>query len=237
MARPSERPPRVRSGILFIFDLDGTLYRTETSFLPAVLEVFRQQGLASPDRDDVMSLVGEPLARQNEWLGAHGLPKEALPLLEEAEFRLIRDAGELYPGVFEALACLRERGHTLVICTNGREVYARAVLEACGILDLFDEVRARRPEDADKAGMVADLLSRIPHQRAIVVGDRFHDVLAARANGCLAVGAAYGYARPGELAGADCVLSPFRALLELQWSLGPAPRPPAEAQHPAMGPW
>jgi len=142
-------------------------------------------------------------------------PQGALPLLEEAEFRLIRDAGELYPGVFEALACLRERGHTLVICTNGREVYARAVLEACGILDLFGEVRARRPGDTEKAGMVADLLGRIPHPRAIVVGDRYHDIAAARANGRAAVAATYGYARPGELALADHLISAFPELAVL----------------------
>lgn len=129
MTRPSEHPPRPRSGVFFIFDLGGTLYRSETSFLPAVPEVFERYGLASPDRDDVISLVGEPLGRQNEPLEAHGLPKESLPLLEEAEFRLVRDAGELYAGVPETLACLRERGHTLVVCTNGQEVYARAILE------------------------------------------------------------------------------------------------------------
>ena len=157
----------------------------------------------------------DPLERQIAWLEARGLPSEGIARLDETEFRLIREVGELYPGVPETLACLRELGHTLVMCTNGREVYARAVLEPRGLLGLFAEVRARRPEDADKAGMVADLLSRIPHERAMVVGDRYHDIAAARANGCVAVAATYGYARPGELALADHLISAFPELAAL----------------------
>jgi phosphoglycolate phosphatase-like HAD superfamily hydrolase len=53
--------PRVGapSGALLIFDLDGTLYRTETSFLPAVLELFDRHRLSRPDRNEVLSPVGD----------------------------------------------------------------------------------------------------------------------------------------------------------------------------------
>ena len=44
---------------------------------------------------------------------------------------------------------------------------------------------------------------KIHPQTAVMVGDRHHDIDAAHANGCLAIGVTYGYGSADELSHAD----------------------------------
>ena len=56
---------------VLIFDLDGTLFHTETVIVPAVREAFALHGLAPPPDDEICSLIGRTWAEYEPWL--HGL--------------------------------------------------------------------------------------------------------------------------------------------------------------------
>ena len=206
------------SATLLIFDLDGTLYRTETSFAPAVAQVLRAFSVHVPPNDELHAFIGEPFDVFVEWLEHLRLPihrGKLREMLAEAELRFVRECGALYPGVRGALVRLRDRGCRLTLCTNAGELYTNTVLSTCGIENLFREICCRRPSGDTKATMVAGLTKRTPHSRAYVIGDRYHDLLAGRRAGCTVIGACYGYARPGELASADHIISSFAELLTL----------------------
>jgi phosphoglycolate phosphatase len=47
------------------------------------------------------------------------------------------------------------------------------------------------------------------------VGDRRHDMEAGRKNGILTIGCAYGFARPGELDGADRIITNVAELRDI----------------------
>jgi phosphoglycolate phosphatase len=196
---------------ILIFDLDGTLFHTETVTVPAAREAFEAHGLAPPDDAEICSFIGRTSAEYNAWLRTLCPPPAAERILTaaaERELELIGERGRLYPGVPEALAELRGAAAKLALCSNGSGRYVEAVLAAHRIDGFFDIVRFRRPGDTAKPQMVGEVLGQLPdgpRQPGVVIGDRNDDVEAARAHGLLAVGCAYGYGARGELDAADAV--------------------------------
>jgi phosphoglycolate phosphatase-like HAD superfamily hydrolase len=204
-------PDTAAADAILIFDLDGTLFHTETVTVPAARTAFAMHGLEPPPDAEICAFIGRTSAEYNAWLRTLCPPPVAEALIKtaaERELELIGERGRLYPGVAEALRDLRGQAATLALCSNGSGRYVEAVLVTHEIDDLFDEVRFRRPGDVSKAQMVGELVARFRrnvHQAGIVVGDRHDDIEAARLNGLLAVGCAYGYGTEDELEAADAV--------------------------------
>lgn len=206
------------TSLLLIFDLDGTLYRTESSFVRTMRSVYADRRLPYPGDAAILGMVGETFGTFLDWLIGQGFDGGRAQLQEEigrAEMVAIREHGELYEGVPETLRELRRRGCALVLCTNGDRRYVDAVLGRGGIHDLFASLSTLETGGRSKSERVGDLVREFRPRRPIVVGDRYHDVEAARVNGCRMVGAAYGYARDGELASADATIATFPELLSV----------------------
>jgi phosphoglycolate phosphatase len=207
--------PASRADCLLIFDLDGTLYDTRTSFIPTMRSVYAEYGLPYPSDGVILGFVGEPFPVMLDWLIEHGFStgREALARqISEIEFASIRERGALFPGVRETLEGLREAGYTICLCTNGDRRYADAVLSACGVLHLFAELETNEVEGRTKVDLVSDLLRRVPHKRAFMIGDRYHDMEAGRANGCTVIAVEYGYGSSEELEVADRRIGSFSDL-------------------------
>lgn len=203
---------------LLIFDLDGTLYRTDSSFIPTMRQVYEEFGVPYPGEAAILGMVGETFEAFVDWLAGQGFRVGRARLearISELELVSIHERGVLFDGVAETLQVLREKGHVLALCTNGDRRYTDAVLDRCGLLRHFHHLRTLDAVPRTKAERIAELRSRYPEHRAFVIGDRHHDIEAAQATGCTAIGAAYGYARPGELRAADHVIDSFADLLAL----------------------
>jgi len=200
---------------LLIFDLDGTLYRTESSFVPTMRAVYANHGRPYPGDAAVLARVGETFEAFVAWVLGHGFDLDAASLRREiAELELagIAAHGALYDGVPETLDALTARGCPLALCTNGDRPYVDAVLARGELTARFARLRPLEDDGASKTVRVSELLVEFAPRPAIVVGDRSHDLEAARANGCRVVGALYGYARDGELADADAGIGSIREL-------------------------
>ena len=203
---------------LLIFDLDGTLYRTASSFLPTMRSVFAASGIDAPPDDEIMGHVGEPFSAFLDWALERGLGpnRDALARrIADAEFASISERGELFSGVVETLQDLKERGYSLAICTNGDQDYAGLILRTFGIAGMFDAISTHEDERKSKTRMIAELRSRWPGRRAFVTGDRIHDIEAGHANGCTVIGAIYGYGSMDELSDADVCIERFDELISV----------------------
>jgi len=203
---------------LLIFDLDGTLYRTASSFLPTMRSVFSTSGVDVPPDEEIMGHVGEPFSAFLDWAMERGLGPNRSALarrIADIEFASIVARGELFSGVAETLRDLRSRGYPLAICTNGDQEYAGLILRTSGIAGMFDAVSAHEDEKKSKTRMISELRSRWPGRRAFVIGDRIHDVEAGHANGCTVIGAAYGYGSMDELSDADLHIERFDELISI----------------------
>src|SRR5512137_2582314 len=111
-----------RTSPLLIFDLDGTLYRTESSFVRTMRSVYATHRLPYPGDGAILGMVGETFETFLGWLLGQGFDGRRAELQEEiarAEMGAIRDHGELFDGVAETLRELDHRGCLLALCTNG----------------------------------------------------------------------------------------------------------------------
>lgn len=212
-----------------IFDMDGTLFRTETLILPAYERAFerlKKERMVEGDLPSPSILLGS-LGMLLKDIWARVLPEaseaarermDAL-LLEEQLTMLAGGVGELYPGVADTLRALRDAGYRLFVASNGLEAYVKGVAEHQGIAPLFDGLySAGEYRTETKVELVRLLLERHGVTSAWMIGDRSSDVEAGRGNGLPVVGCAYasfGVALDEELQGADMRIAAFPELLGL----------------------
>ena len=203
---------------LLIFDLDGTLNRTEATFVPTMREAYAQHGIPYVGDDAILNMVGETFPDFLEWLAEQGFPGDADALAEEIakyEFESIAESGQLYPGVVETLRSLKKEGYLLAICTNGDIQYTSAVLGRFDLMPVFDGIKTFGDSQQSKTEMIAELLERFEPEHAFMIGDRYHDFVAGKANGCTVVATTYGFAADGEAKEVDVRLDRFADLPEI----------------------
>jgi len=133
-----------------IFDMDGTLFRTETLILPAYRRTFdqlRREGLfegETPPEHIILGSLGMLLAQ----IWQRVIPGAAPEVHRRADELLLKyqleglDAGEgeLYEGVEAALGELNRRGVRLFVASNGLEEYVKGVAGAKGLSGLFEGI-------------------------------------------------------------------------------------------------
>lgn len=210
-----------------LFDMDGTLFQSETNLLPAYHKVFdqlREEGLFrgdTPPDERVLSCLGMLL--EDIWRKV--IPDEpdevrlrADELLLHHQSECLRQGqGDLYPGVEETLKELRSRGVRLFVASNGLENYVQLIIEQKGLAPLFENLySAGKYKTRSKVDLVKLLLDNHGIERAWMVGDRSSDVEAGKKNGLFVVGCDYaGFGSDQELEGSDVRISNFPQLLEL----------------------
>jgi phosphoglycolate phosphatase len=189
-----------------IFDLDGVLVDSRAVFLSCVSYAFDKHGLPQREPAELLPYIGPPFAYAfGELLG---VPHDA-PIVEAcidgyreryASASLTETTVE--PGIPEALAALN--GHRLAVATSKPRAFAEPLLEAMGLREHFEviagpELSARAE---DKTQTLGRALRELGTTRAVMVGDRSFDVLAARAHGLPSIGVTWGIGTPEELEGA-----------------------------------
>jgi phosphoglycolate phosphatase len=189
-----------------LFDLDGTLTDSGPGILRSVRHAMTRLGLAEVDDALLRGFVGPPLLESFRRTWSLDEPTARAAVAAYREYFGDRGLYEnvLYPGIAELLRGLRERGQVLLVATSKPTPFAERVLGHFGVRDCFRSVVGSHLDHTrtDKSELVAAALSLLEPAvavRAVMVGDREQDVQAARRHGLVAVGAAYGYAGPGEL--------------------------------------
>ena len=180
-----------------LFDLDGTLTDPGEGIRNSVAHALNYYGIQMSTAE-LNRFIGPPLAEGfREFCGfPAGQAAEAVEHYRE----YYREKGMLenrvYDGIPELLSHLREAGKILAVATSKPEVFARR--------SELDGSRSKKHEVAAYA------LSQCPLSdsgRAVLVGDRRHDVEGARLAGIGAVGVTFGYGSEEELlsAGAPAI--------------------------------
>jgi phosphoglycolate phosphatase len=199
-----------------LVDLDGTLVDSGPGIAACAADAFRAVGRPVPAEAELRSFIGPPI---KESLRRSGVPEPELDAAVAgfrsrfAEMSII--GAKPYPGVRRALEQLRLDGYRLILTTSKPEMFAVPICAHFGLDSLLDGIVGAPPDPATvtKAAIIAKALLDSGGGPAVVVGDRYHDVLGARENGLDCLGAAWGYAADGELlrAGAvEVILSPDR---------------------------
>ena len=195
---------------LVLFDLDGTLVDSSPGTVASVRFAADALGLPEPTPQQLRAMIGPPL--QEGFAGSFGLDGPDVDRAVAA-YRVHYSAGAmldapLYPGIPELLAQLRADGAVLAVATSKPEPFAVRILEHVGLLASFASVHGATLDGAvrHKDQVVCAALAAHPDGRdPLLVGDRAQDVLGAAVHGLPCIGAGWGPAEDGELAGAGAV--------------------------------
>ena len=130
---------------LVIFDVDGTLVDSQAHIIASVHEAFTHLGLAVPDRDAILSIVGLSLPMAMRELAPSVGAEQIAQLTEfyKTEFHAQRlkqgaEASPLYPGAEAAVRALGGREDILLAIATGKSRRGlNALLQAWEFGNLF----------------------------------------------------------------------------------------------------
>lgn len=203
-----------------LFDLDGTLTDSRAGIVACIRHALGQMGAtAMPDDDALHACLGPPLRGSFASLldtGDTAIIDRAIGHYRERFADVGWRENAVYPGITVALAALAARGHRMIVCTSKPAVYARRIVTHFGLDEVLVQVYGSGLDGSldDKRELLAHLIhgEGLDPSRTRMIGDRHHDVRAARANGTAAVGVLWGYGSRAELADADLLVATPEAL-------------------------
>lgn len=184
-----------------IFDLDGTLFKTETVFIEAINQVYCSRGLDIINREMLKAYIGQPSAAIYNNIFGGSMNEDEIQYIRkeirENEKVLIKKSGELYEGILNMLDHLYNEGFSLCICTNSSIQYTDNILNTFGIAKYFSIIKTWK-EGLIKSQLIKQILDESACCSAIVVGDTASDFEAANETGCISIGCTYGYGKNAE---------------------------------------
>lgn len=192
-----------------LFDLDGTLTDSVQGVVNGFSYVIKKMGKPVPPESTLRKFVGPPLIVS---FGKHlGYPPEQAEKAVEMFREYYNEMGgaienRVYPGIEKLLAELNAAGKKLIVATSKGTRAANIVLDHFDLRKYFvfaataDDIIRPRKVDVIRYALqscgVTDLT------KAVMVGDREHDVLAANEVGLDSIGVLYGYGSREELTAA-----------------------------------
>lgn len=200
------RHHRTPSPGAIVFDLDGTVADSQEGILLCLHETLRAFGRRAED-ERLRALIGPPLDDSFRELGFAGSELgDAMDRYRELYDRVGVALARPYDGVVEVLSALVGRGVSLALATAKRVDFAERMLRDFGVRHLFSAVAGASRDNSlvSKVAIVAEVRAVFEARGAAawMVGDRRHDVEAARAHGLTPVGVLWGYGSRDELVGA-----------------------------------
>lgn len=182
---------------LLVFDWDGTLMDSAAAIVASIQASCRDLGLPVPEHERAAHVIGLGLKDALSYAVPELPPRDYGKLAERYRFHyLARDPDiELFPGMREMLAALKERGYLLAVATGKSRVGLDRVLEATQLKPYFDSSRCAdethpKPHPAMLQELMQELLTA--PDVTLMIGDTAHDLQMALSAGVPALAVSYG---------------------------------------------
>lgn len=186
------------------FDLDGTLTDPKIGITGSIQYALAKLDIPVPTQDELTWCIGPPLrASFVALLGGEERADRGVELYRERFGTIGLFENTLYNGIVPVLAALHGSGRTLYVATSKPHVFADRIIDHFELRKYFtrvfgSELDGTRVDKSDLLRYALDETGTDP-ARAIMIGDRKHDVIGAANNGMSAIGAIYGYGGRHEL--------------------------------------
>ncbi|MBL0121438.1 MAG: HAD hydrolase-like protein [Betaproteobacteria bacterium] len=202
----------VSLSLIILFDLDGTLTDPKEGITRCINYALERMAREPLDTNELLFAIGPPLRASFARLLETDDPR-AIELAMKYYRERFTTVGLLenavYPGIPEVLEMLKTRDCRMLLATAKPHIYAQRILDHFNLLANFDGVFGSELDGTrqHKGDLLAHLLDReaidTADRRTVMIGDRSHDIDAAHANGCAAMGVSWGYGSASELRHAD----------------------------------
>ncbi len=189
-----------------IFDFDGTIADSGPQILGSARATLESFGYPAPPEERLRRFVGPPiLTGITEVLGVPADRAEEFRDAYRAIYLERMTEAVLYPGLPALLEQLAGAGWLLGVASSKREDLVRRILEAKGLTEPFAVVAGS--DMSERGAAKARVLERalglfadrgIDASRAVMVGDRHHDVDGAAEHGLPTIFVTWGYGTPAE---------------------------------------
>lgn len=209
---------------VILFDLDGTLTDPMEGITKSVQYALASFDIIEPDLNELKKFIGPPL--KESFMKYYGFDSEqaekAISKYRErfSETGLFENG--VYEGIYELLVALKCQNKTLALATSKPKVFADRILLHYELMPFFDIVVGSELDGTrgKKEEVIEEVLCQLPEEmrsKAVMVGDRKHDIIGAKKNSLPSIGVTFGYAEPGELeeAGATYVVESVAELQSL----------------------
>jgi len=184
------------------FDLDGTLTNPELGITNCIRYAAEYYGVKTR-REDLRKYIGPPLRDTFVELVDEEHADEAVAKYRERFAPIGLFENEVYPGVPETMAKLKEMGYILCTASSKPQNFVDTILEYFDLKKYFDFVGGatmdgRISKKEDVINIVLEETGFKPED-VLMVGDRMYDLTGAAEFGMDAVGVLYGFGSREEL--------------------------------------
>lgn len=207
---------------LIAFDMDGTLTNSEAIITTVVNQLLAHYGQQPLPRPTIISHVGfgakSLICGVMDEIGLEVDMDEAFPIYDEIYKNADTALVEVYDGVKETLAALREAGIHTVVLSNRPHHQTVRIINAV-LPDALDEVYGEREgipmkPDPTALNMIMEANSVTPEE-CLYMGDMQFDMKVAVNAGVKSVGCLWGFGGEEQVGCADYVISRPEELLKI----------------------
>lgn len=211
------------------FDLDGTLADSSPGIVRSMQYALTSLGRNQRSEHELEGFIGAPLVDVFTKLletEDKKMPLKALQLFRDRYSRKGLFESRIYAGVPKMLTEIGNCGTTLFVATAKPGIFAERIISHLGLCECFCRIYGSELDGthANKTELIQHVLEQeqLDPEKAVMVGDRDHDIIGAKANGLLSVGVLWGYGSREELSACapDMIVDTPSALVE---ALRPAP--------------
>ena len=190
------------------WDLDGTLTDPKPGITKSFIYALEKLDMPTPSPDELEWVIGPALLDSFAQLGVND-PQVGVDLYRE---RYTKDGlfeNSVYDGIPELLSRLQKAGYTMCIATAKPHSYARQITAHFGLAQYLThefgpELDGTRNNKGELLTYALNLTG-YEAKNSIMIGDRHHDIDAARAVEMKSIGVTWGYGPVEELAQADAL--------------------------------
>ncbi|MBQ1989848.1 MAG: HAD family hydrolase [Rikenellaceae bacterium] len=206
-----------------LFDLDGTLTDPFEGITRSVEYALNAFGIEVEDRRTLAPFIGPPLVESLTERYGFTMEDAVAAVAKYREYFAVKGLyeNELFEGIPELLNDCRKAGYKISMATSKPTHYAKIIAEHFDIARYFDAIHGSSLDGSriTKSSVVAEAVREesLDPERALMIGDRRHDVEGAREHGIKTVGVLYGYGSLEEhtAAGAAYIAKDLDELREL----------------------
>jgi len=211
-----------------LFDLDGTLIDPKVGITESIRYAMAEMKRPLSPEADLDWCIGPPLLQNFARLLQTSDPDEINTAVTHFRVRFSSRGlfeATVYEGVPPMLAQLYETGFSLFLATSKPRIYASQIVSHFQLSAFFDAIYGSELDGslASKTDLIEHIIhqEKLNPQETLMIGDREHDIMGARANHVWAGGVTYGFGQLKDLiaAGADKLFHSPTAVQKIQPAL------------------
>ena len=207
-----------------LFDLDGTVTDPMIGITKSVRYALNKFGIEVEDLNNLCKFIGPPL--KDSFMNFYNFTEEdalkAITYYREYFSTNGLYENTVYENFEDMLIALKNDGKSLIIATSKPTVFAEKILEHFNLKKYFDFISGSNLDNTRTKK--ADVISYALEQQMInnmseiiMIGDREHDIIGAKALNIESIGVLHGYGSYEELSssGADYIVKDVSELKSL----------------------